>query len=97
MHYGGRFTSPLIVDNVIRFAEPVNDLNPVHLDIEGIPGGERSSFLNDMHARLRDERVCYRHQWQDGDILIADNLTLLHGRNAFAANTERLIRRVNVC
>jgi alpha-ketoglutarate-dependent taurine dioxygenase len=102
VHYGGRFTSPLIVrresrnDEVLRFAEPVTDLNPVALSIDGLDGIDRETFLSDMHRRLNDNRFCYRHSWQSDDIVIADNLILLHGRAAFSADTDRLIRRVNI-
>ena len=49
-----------------------------------------------MGHRLNDERVCYAHRWQTGDVVIADNFTLLHGRRAFEHGTVRDIRRVNV-
>jgi alpha-ketoglutarate-dependent taurine dioxygenase len=102
VHYGGTFTSPLLATHplsgepVMRYAEPVEDLNPVRLEIEGVADGARESFLLDMRRRLRDPAVCYAHRWRDGDILIADNHALLHGRRAFAESAPRHIRRVNV-
>lgn len=102
VHYGGEFTSPLICTNpvsgesILRFAEAVEDLNPVHLKIKGIAEDEQNIFLKDMHERLNNENVCYSHRWQDGDVVIADNHTLLHGRKAFRQATKRHIRRVNI-
>ncbi|HXD34282.1 MAG TPA: TauD/TfdA family dioxygenase [Pyrinomonadaceae bacterium] len=102
VHYGGSFTSdllshnPLNGENVMRFAEPVADLNPVNLEIMGIPEAEQAAFLDDLHGRLHDNAVCYRHEWKSGDVLIADNFVLLHGRNSFSLDSERRIRRVNV-
>jgi alpha-ketoglutarate-dependent taurine dioxygenase len=102
VHYGGTFTSSMITRNpisgekVIRFAEPVTDLNPVSLEIEGIPEHAQIEFLEDMHRRLRDDRVCYNHGWLNGDVVIADNHALLHGRRQFDKDTERHIRRVNI-
>lgn len=102
VHYGGEFTSTMIgYDSlsgrkVLRFAEPVMDLNPVRLEIKGIPEAEQPAFLKDLHARLHDDDVCYRHDWLAGDVVIADNFVLLHGRKAFSENATRLIRRVNV-
>jgi alpha-ketoglutarate-dependent taurine dioxygenase len=101
-HYGGAFTSPLLEPHpetrreVLRFAEPVEDLNPVRLQIDGIPAEEQARFLREMHALLRDSALCYAHAWRPGDILIADNFALLHGRNAFRNAERRSIRRVNV-
>jgi len=101
-HYGGSFTSPMIGkhqetgEEVLRYAEPVEDLNPVFLDIPNFDGEERAEFLADLRTRLRDPELCYAHVWQDGDYLIADNHALLHGRNAFKHPETRHIRRVNV-
>lgn len=102
VHYGGAFTSPMVCthpvsgENVVRFAEPVADLNPVSLEIRGIPEEDQPAFLDDIHERLHADTVCYRHEWQAGDVVIADNFVLLHGRTAFAQMSERCIRRVNI-
>ncbi len=102
VHYGGTFTSPIVVQHplnggaVLRYAEPVVDLNPVRLDIQGLDGMNHERFIEDMRLRLNDERCCYSHQWVTGDLVIADNYTLLHGRRAFTPGVERHIRRVNV-
>ncbi|HEV8430631.1 MAG TPA: TauD/TfdA family dioxygenase [Pyrinomonadaceae bacterium] len=102
VHYGGTFSSPLITSHpgihtrVLRYAEPVHDLNPVQLSITGIPETEQPEFIKDMHRRLNDERCCFKYQWESGDVVIADNHALLHGRRAFTDQTERHIRRVNV-
>jgi len=102
VHYGGTFSSPLICSHpvtgsrVLRYAEPVEDLNPVQLSIAGISKEEQPAFIDDMHLRLNDESCCYSYQWESGDMLIADNHALLHGRRAFAEQAERHIRRVNI-
>ena len=92
VHYGGRFTSPLIVqhgitkEEVLRFAEPVRDLNPVALE------GASDGLIADLSERLRAN--AHVHRWRPNQILIADNFALLHGRNAFAGH--RHLERVNV-
>ena len=102
VHYGGSFTSPMIGkhpvtgETVLRYAEPVEDLNPVHLDIAGVDDADKAGFIADLHDRLNDPALCLAHVWQAGDIVIADNHALLHGRNAFKKSTQRHIRRVNV-
>lgn len=102
VHYGGTFSSPLLASHptlgirVLRYAEPVEDLNPVQLNIAGISKNEQPAFLEDMHRRLNDETYCHAYQWESGDIVIADNFALLHGRRAFAKETKRHIRRVNI-
>jgi alpha-ketoglutarate-dependent taurine dioxygenase len=102
VHYGGRFTAPLFGvhprsrDEILRFAEPVEDLNPVSLEIEGLAPGAEAAFLEEMRVRLYDPAVCYAHSWREGDVVIADNHSLLHGRRAFLNVERRHLRRVNV-
>lgn len=102
VHYGGSFTSPLLVQHplndrpVLRYAEPVVDLNPVKIRIDGLDGMDQGEFIKDMRQRLNDPLCCYSHSWLNGDLVIADNYTLLHGRRAFAPGVQRHIRRVNV-
>lgn len=101
-HYGGSFTSPLIVPHpkfgvdTLRYAEPVTDLNPVQLQIPGLSDDEKETLLFKMEQRLYDSSRCYTHAWRTNDILIADNHALLHGRNAFQASVHRHLRRVNI-
>jgi L-tyrosine isonitrile desaturase/decarboxylase len=102
VHYGGTFTSPMITRHplndrpVVRYAEPVVDLNPVELVVRDLDGMDQNGFIDDMRQRLNDQRCCYSHSWATGDLVIADNYTLLHGRRAFAPGAQRHIRRVNV-
>lgn len=102
VHYGGRFSSPLLSSHptlgfrVLRYAEPVEDLNPVQLEIDGISKEQQPGFIADMHRRLNDENCCHAYAWESGDVVIADNFALLHGRRAFANQAERHIRRVNI-
>jgi alpha-ketoglutarate-dependent taurine dioxygenase len=102
VHYGGTFTAPLLArhpasgEEILRFAEPVEDLNPVRLEIEGLRPGERGEFLARMHDLLNDPAVCYAHEWRAGDVVLADNHALLHGRRAFTQPAARHLRRINI-
>jgi alpha-ketoglutarate-dependent taurine dioxygenase len=99
VHYGGTFTSPLVArhpvsgEEVLRFAEPVSDLNPVTVTVHGLDG---EAFFADVRGRLRDPALCYAHAWRVNDVLVADNHALLHGRRALARSAPRHLRRVNV-
>jgi alpha-ketoglutarate-dependent taurine dioxygenase len=102
LYYGGSFTSPMLgahaktLAPVLRYAEPVDDLNPVHLTIHGLPSDQHAALIDEMGAILRDPGVCYAHRWEVGDILFADNHALLHGRRAFSRSAPRHLRRVNI-
>jgi alpha-ketoglutarate-dependent taurine dioxygenase len=102
VHYGGSFTSPMIArhpvsgEETLRFAEPVHDLNPVALQIPDMSSQQRGALIAEMAVLLRKPEYCVAHAWRAGDILIADNHALLHGRNAFVHAGLRHIRRINI-
>lgn len=102
VHYGGSFTSPMIAqhpvsgEETLRFAEPVRDLNPVSLEVPGMSAQDRDALIAEMTALLRNPHYCVAHAWRAGDVLVADNHALLHGRNAFVHSGLRHIRRINI-
>lgn len=93
-HYGGTFeadvvsTHPLTGETILRYAEPVNDLNPVSVTAIR-PCPELAGLLETPSAR-------YLHEWRDGDVLLVDNHALLHGRTAFHKHVKRHLLRINV-
>jgi alpha-ketoglutarate-dependent taurine dioxygenase/4-hydroxybenzoate polyprenyltransferase len=103
-HYGGRFTArvvdrhPATGETVLRFAEPVDDLNPVRVRGIGLSPLESASMITELRSSLRRPDAVLEHAWRSGDVVIADNHALLHGRRSFRASgpAVRHIRRVNV-
>jgi alpha-ketoglutarate-dependent taurine dioxygenase/4-hydroxybenzoate polyprenyltransferase len=101
-HYGGSFTSPVVAAHptlsrpVIRYAEPVQDLNPV--TVEPLQGtrADAKALMTELSARLHDPKVLLYVPWHEGDMIVADNHALLHGRRAFLASAPRHLLRVNV-
>jgi alpha-ketoglutarate-dependent taurine dioxygenase len=101
-HYGGEIRSPLITPHPgsgeprIRFAEPPGkdtaDLNPLFLDIEGA-GPE---IVEQLRQVLYHPDNCLNHAWHDGDFLVADNFSLLHGRRPFSSHSPRHIQRIHI-
>ena len=102
-HYGGKITQRLIAQHeveenrkVIRYAEPVDDLNPVKLEIRNLTGQSDETFVQTMKEQLYHPDYLYTHRWETGDIVLADNHVLLHGREAFLNPNERYIQRINL-
>jgi alpha-ketoglutarate-dependent taurine dioxygenase/1,4-dihydroxy-2-naphthoate octaprenyltransferase len=101
-HYGGTFTADVIARHptlgvpVVRYAEPVHDLNPVSVEPLGHDGAGRAALLRELGEALHDPSVELALAWEDGDVVIADNYALLHGRRAFRADAPRHLLRVNV-
>ncbi|MGZ3711464.1 MAG: TauD/TfdA family dioxygenase [Bdellovibrionota bacterium] len=90
--------------DVIRYNEPPiagakgmkEFVNPPVLEFTGVPPDQ----IEEMHRTLREAlygpAAFYAHEWQVGDIVINDNYTLLHGREAFETKAPRHLRRVHV-
>jgi alpha-ketoglutarate-dependent taurine dioxygenase/4-hydroxybenzoate polyprenyltransferase len=102
VHYGGRFRSALVAPHpyepatVLRFAEPVDDLNPVSVRALGLSPLESAAAITELRDELYAPDVMLAHAWKAGDVVIADNHALLHGRRGFDRGAPRHIRRVNV-
>ncbi len=70
VHYGGEFTAPLIANHptlaekILRYAEPVDDLNPVVLEFHGLDQDAAAAFRERMQHLLYSESFCYAHGWQ---------------------------------
>ncbi|MDP9071442.1 MAG: TauD/TfdA family dioxygenase [Actinomycetota bacterium] len=104
-HYGGRVTHPLVSVHprsrltTLRYAEPLDSeafLNPLFLEIAGLSTERETDFIADMKARLYRPEVCYAHAWRKGDIVIADNHALVHGRRSLTSDSQRRLQRVHV-
>jgi alpha-ketoglutarate-dependent taurine dioxygenase/4-hydroxybenzoate polyprenyltransferase len=103
VHYGGSITQQFIARHevekdrkVIRYAEPVADLNPVSLNIQHLGNQSPAAFIADIKTQLYHPGHLYTHRWEAGDIVLADNHVLLHGREAFLNPNERYIQRINL-
>ncbi|HEX6499712.1 MAG TPA: TauD/TfdA family dioxygenase [Micromonosporaceae bacterium] len=104
-HYGGLTKWPLLVphpttgETTIRYAEPLDPaqyLNPLFLSVDGISPDDATRVMDDLRERLHDPRYCYAHPWRTGDIVVAENHALLHGRNAFTGSAERHVQRIQI-
>ncbi|MEU4744751.1 TauD/TfdA family dioxygenase [Actinosynnema sp. NPDC023658] len=105
VHYGGEVTEKLVSQHpatglpVLRFAEPLAPekyKNPVYVQVQGIDEAEVDRFLTTLAELVHRPEYCYDHDWKAGDIVIADNFSLIHGRNAFSGPTKRHLQRVEV-
>jgi len=102
VHYGGSFTSPVVAchpytgEAVLRFAEPVDEKNPVRVMAIGLDALASAKTVTELREALALPEAVLLHRWEKGDVVIADNHALLHGRRAFTGADKRHIRRVNV-
>ncbi|SFB61608.1 Taurine dioxygenase, alpha-ketoglutarate-dependent [Amycolatopsis marina] len=106
-YYDSTAVSPVVATHpvggfpVLRYGEPVPDGDPNfinHPDLEftGVDPAELGRFHDSIREALYAPEHFYRHIWRDGDVVVADNYTLLHGREAFTSRASRHLRRVHV-
>lgn len=64
--------------------------------IEGMPEDEGLSLLQELATHAASPAFVYRHVWQPGDVIMWDNGFLLHRRDAFATDQNRLLKRTTI-
>ncbi|KAL1914280.1 uncharacterized protein VTP21DRAFT_9061 [Calcarisporiella thermophila] len=84
---------PLIVPHpvtgapVSRFHEPwlqsKTSGKPIDISIVGVNKEKSKDICEKLTALFYDRRVCYRHQWESGDILISDTMSVHHARAVY--------------
>lgn len=105
--YNSKVVSPIITKHpyrgydVIRYNESHSSkkgklINIPNISFKGIEYGQLNNFYNELDKALYNKENFYAHEWQDRDIVIADNFSLLHGREEFQSNAPRHIQRVQV-
>lgn len=105
-HYGGTATSPLVVEHpnhgfpTLRYQESVPDsinyLNRPRVKFHDVAAECVAEIEQTLRDALYDAQHCYAHAWQAGDLVVADNYTLLHGREPYTRKCGRHLRRVHV-
>ncbi|MDQ3404771.1 MAG: TauD/TfdA family dioxygenase [Actinomycetota bacterium] len=88
--------TPVIRYNELTDPTDVDFVNHPNLEFSGLPADDLAAAHESLRAALYDPAHLYAHTWQTGDLVIADNHTLLHGRNAFTSRAPRHLRRVHV-
>ncbi|AJE86735.1 Taurine catabolism dioxygenase TauD/TfdA [Streptomyces albus] len=107
VHYGGKAVSPLLVEHpvsgapTLRFNAPPPEEEPDFLnrpahEFAGVGAEDVPELLAGLRAALTDPRWSLAHAWQDGDVVLADNHALLHGRERFRSRAPRHLRRVHL-
>jgi alpha-ketoglutarate-dependent taurine dioxygenase len=105
--YSSKTVSPIITrhpqknSSVIRYNEPPSEdkdrfINPPDLTFTGVSLEALEACHKSLKESLYDPVNFYAHEWQTGDIIIADNFSLLHGREKFISKSPRHIQRVHV-
>jgi len=57
--------------------------------ILGMPEAEAQTLFDQLLQHLIDDRFCYRHAWQPGDVLMSDNRCSMHRASEWNEATEQ--------
>jgi len=69
-------------------------LSPAHTKgIEGMDHHDSTSLLNELLEWATRPEFVYRHEWRVGDLVMCDNTSTMHSRDAFSPSERRLLKR----
>jgi alpha-ketoglutarate-dependent taurine dioxygenase len=105
--YNSMTRSPIITKHplrdfsIIRYNEPPTEekghfVNPPELEFTGVDRDALTAFHQNLKEVLYSPNNFYAHEWQNGDVVITDNFSLLHGREGFISKSPRHLQRVQV-
>ena len=63
------------------------------ISIEG--SAEDQKWIDVIDELLYDRRVCFYFEWEQGDVLISDNIKMLHTRTGFSSTEDRELWRIH--
>jgi (5R)-carbapenem-3-carboxylate synthase len=64
--------------------------------IRGFTESETKDFFSELLSFITQPRYYYRHFWKTGDLMLMDNRRVLHAREPFDNDTERVLYRGSV-
>ena len=74
---------------------PFTDNNPPNWEsrIVGFTAQENKAFFDELKSFLTQPRYYYKHFWNKGDLVIMDNRRVIHARDPYSEEGERVLYR----
>jgi taurine dioxygenase len=64
--------------------------------IEGLPLPESEALLDELWSYATGDALTWRHAWRAGDVVLWDNRSTMHRRDAFDAGARRVMHRTQI-
>lgn len=64
--------------------------------VEGLRPEESCELITELAALIDESEAMLRHQWSEGDVLVADNWAVLHRASPPVEGKQRVLHRVSV-
>lgn len=93
--------TPTVTHALVQ-THPVSGARTLYLDpsamigIEGMDEAEGRALLDELAHHATRPQFVYAHTWQPGDLIMWDNGFLLHRRDAFRTDQNRLLKRTTI-
>lgn len=92
-------THPVTLEPCLRFHEPwpkeKTVFDATHVGIDDVDEVEGNRICETLTSLCHDRRNCYYHTWQMGDLLVSDNVNMLHTRSDFRSGSPRELWRIH--
>ncbi|PTB65521.1 Clavaminate synthase-like protein [Trichoderma citrinoviride] len=83
----------------LRYHEPwpqhKTKFEPTKVTIDGLDAADSAAICEAIDSVLYDRRVVYYHVWDKGDIVVSDNILMMHTRSAFLSGSDRELWRIH--
>ena len=90
------------VTHPLVHTHPTSGASTLYLDpstmvgIEGMDEAEGRALLDELIEHATRPEFVYRHDWRPGDLIMWDNGFMLHRRDAFRTDQNRLLKRTTI-
>jgi taurine dioxygenase len=64
--------------------------------VVGLPVAESETLLDALWSHATQPRFAMRHEWEADDLLMWNNLSVLHRRDSFDPTTRRVMHRTQI-
>ncbi|KAK5996448.1 Isocyanide synthase xanB [Cladobotryum mycophilum] len=83
----------------LRYHEPwpqfKTNFDPTTVTIEDQTESDMAAICEAIDSVLHDRRVAYYHVWDKGDIVVSDNILMMHTRSDFVSGSDRELWRIH--
>lgn len=90
---------PTTAQPCLRFHEPwpqsKTQFEATNITIDDHSEADSTVICDAITSVLHDRRVAYYHIWEKGDIVVSDNILMMHTRSDFVSGSERELWRIH--
>ncbi|OAA51543.1 Pyoverdine biosynthesis [Metarhizium rileyi] len=83
----------------LRYHEPwpqtETQFEATHVTLDGHDEASNQAICEVIDTTLHDRRVAYYHTWEKGDLIVNDNILMMHTRSDFRSGSDRELWRIH--